>query len=141
MVGIIVTGHGNFATGITTSVKLIAGGMPEKYEMVDFLSEETLEAELAAAMDRLSDCDSILVLADLVGGSPFNKSVVLSMGCEKQVVVVGGTNLGMIVSANLSREFIPDAKELAENVVNDGKDAISIFEIQQVEENEDEDGI
>ena len=141
MVGIIVTGHGNFATGITTSVKLIAGGMPEKYEMVDFLSEETLQDELAAAMDRLSDCDSILVLADLVGGSPFNKSVVLSMSRDQKISVVGGTNLGMIVSANLSREFIPDAKELAENVVNDGKDAISLFEIQVVEENEDEDGI
>ena len=36
MIGILVTGHGNFATGISSSVKLIAG-MPEKYEMVDFL--------------------------------------------------------------------------------------------------------
>ena len=42
MIGLIVTGHGNFATGITSSFRLIAGESPD-YEAVDFLPEDSIE--------------------------------------------------------------------------------------------------
>ena len=42
MIGIVVTGHGNFATGLTSSVKLIAG-MPECYQTVDFVQENSVD--------------------------------------------------------------------------------------------------
>ena len=35
MIGIIVTGHGNFATGVLSAAKLIAG-TPEKLIGIDF---------------------------------------------------------------------------------------------------------
>ena len=88
MVGIIVTGHGNFATGLTSSVKLIAG-MPELYETVDFVQEdsvEDLETNLNAAIDNLKeDCkEGILIFTDLVGGSPFKTSVEISLTREEK---------------------------------------------------------
>ena len=63
MIGLIVTGHGNFATGLTSSLKLIAGD-PEKYVAVDFLPEysvEDLERELNKAFDELKDCEGIKI--------------------------------------------------------------------------------
>ena len=42
MIGILVTGHGNFATGITTSVNLIAGKQ-SNYESVDFLMHYSID--------------------------------------------------------------------------------------------------
>ena len=42
MIGLIVTGHGNFATGITSSFRLITGESPD-YEAVDFLPEDSIE--------------------------------------------------------------------------------------------------
>ena len=58
MIGLIVTGHGNFATGLTSSLKLIAGE-PKNYVAVDFLesySVDDLERELTKALDELKDC-------------------------------------------------------------------------------------
>ena len=56
MIGLIVTGHGNFATGLTSSLALIAGEQ-EYYKAVDFTEEpEQLEVALTAAMDELKDC-------------------------------------------------------------------------------------
>ena len=78
MIGIVVTGHGHFATGLTSSVELI-GGKPEHYHAVDFVQEDStddLEKKLEAAFASLKDCtDGILVFTDLVGGSPFKVSV------------------------------------------------------------------
>ena len=42
MIGMIVAGHGSYAAGITSGLKLLAGE-PEYYEPVDFLEEDSLE--------------------------------------------------------------------------------------------------
>ena len=37
LIGIIVTGHGNFASGLASSIEVIAGKQ-DKFEAIDFLS-------------------------------------------------------------------------------------------------------
>lgn len=142
MIGIIVTGHGNFATGMTSALKLI-GGEQEHYQAVDFLSEysvEDLERELDKAMTALKDCDGILVLADLVGGSPFKTSVMMSTKREN-IEVVGGCNLGMLMEVAMSRAFNDDLKALAESAVTAGVGQCVHYVFQAVEEETMEDGI
>ncbi len=143
MIGLIVTGHGHFASGLTTSLNLIAGE-PKNYAAVDFEatdSTDDLAKKLTSAMDSLSDCDSILVLSDLAGGSPFKTAV--EIGFPKgNVEVVAGTNLGMLVEINLTRTFSEDVKALAESAVNVGKDQVVRFELKKpVQQEEMSDGI
>ncbi|SJZ85703.1 PTS galactosamine/N-acetylgalactosamine transporter subunit IIA [Anaerorhabdus furcosa] len=144
MIGIIITGHGNFATGLTSSVKLIAG-LPEKYEAVDFVQEdsvEDLENKLNAAIDNLKDCESIMMFTDLVGGSPFKTSVEISMKREEKIIVLGGTNLGMIIETSMARGFMEDAEALADMAVNTGKDQVIKYAyVEKTEEIIDGDGI
>ena len=61
MIGLTVTGHGNFASGITSSIDLIAGKQND-YVAVDFDGEGTdkLENDLKAALEKLSACDALL---------------------------------------------------------------------------------
>jgi len=71
MIGLIVTGHANFGSGMTSSVNLIAGEQ-EAYRYVDFLptyGTEELTEEIAKAMDELKDCEGIIIFTDLMGGS------------------------------------------------------------------------
>ena len=77
MVGMIVTGHGSFATGITSGLKLLAGE-PEDFESVDFTPEDSVDSlkeKLKAALARLQDCEEVIIFTDLTGGSPFNVSI------------------------------------------------------------------
>lgn len=142
MIGLIVTGHANFASGLTSSLELICG-KPTQYEYVDFLSEysvEDLERELKKAIASLSDCEGILICSDLIGGSPFKSSVVLSIGHEN-IRVVAGTNLGMLVEVNMSRQFIEDIEDLANQAVDIGRTSVMKYVFEMVEEEENEDGI
>ncbi|MGM9959956.1 MAG: PTS galactosamine/N-acetylgalactosamine transporter subunit IIA [Allobaculum sp.] len=140
MIGLIVTGHGHFASGLTEALNVIAGPA-EHYEYVDFeLSDsvETLSEHLQKAMDKLSDCESIIFLSDLAGGSPFKTAVELGYGQGYEVVA--GTNLGMLVEINMVRQFVTDVHELAKQALTVGKDQVQQFVFHApVEQDEDDD--
>ena len=142
MVGLIVTGHGNFATGVLSAAKLIAG-TPEKLIGIDFTENdtvETLEAKIKKGIEEL-DTEEILVLADLAGGSPFKVSATIGVSSDKNIKVLSGTNLGMIIETALLR----DGKNLEEVVAfakESGVTSIQEFEMKVKKEIEDcEDGI
>lgn len=144
MIGLIVTGHGHFASGLTSSLKLIGGSETlDKYEYIDFEandSVESLEEKLDLAFEALKDCDGILVLCDLVGGSPFKSSTILGYP-KGNVEIIAGTNLPMLVEINLMRAFQNDVKVLANQAVSTGQSMISKYEYIPYVEEESEDGI
>lgn len=144
MIGMLVTGHGHFATGLASSVKLIAG-MPEKFELVDFVEEysvEDLRRELNQAMDKLSDCSGILVFSDLPGGSPFKTAVEVAMERKEDIRVLAGTNLGMLIEISMARGFVEGIEDLLNMAINTGKDQVCSFVMQTANNDvEPEDGI
>ena len=110
MIGLVVTGHGLFAEGMHSSAKMIAGENEHiKYVCFeDGMGLEQLAEKLNAAYNELSDCDGIVVLSDLPGGSPFKTAVECSMGHpDKQIVVLSGTNLPMIITGSTMLGFEP----------------------------------
>lgn len=140
MIGLIVTGHGNFGTGLTSSLKLIAGDL-ENYVAVDFTQEvDQLAADLKAAMDSLADCESILVLSDLPGGSPFKTAVEVGYPTGR-VDVVAGTNLPMLITANMMRKFMDDRKAFVDMVLSEAAAGIQKYEFIVPTQVECEDGI
>ncbi|MFV0239345.1 MAG: PTS system fructose subfamily transporter subunit IIA [Lacrimispora sphenoides] len=145
MIGIIISGHGTFATGISSAVELLTGHQ-DFIIPVDFReehSEEQLKENLKAAFDRLQDCEQVLVLCDILGGSPFKNAVMLSIGDER-IKVLYGTNLGMTVELAMRCMMgqIPEADTLADEIIEIGKTQIGKYKYEPVEASEDfEEGI
>ena len=144
MIGLVVTGHGLFAEGMHSSAQMIAGEN-DHIKYVCFKEDMGLEGlaeKLNAAYNELSDCDGIVVLSDLPGGSPFKTAVECSMEHpDKQIVVLSGTNLPMIITASTMASFEEDANAMAEELLFEGKDNVVRFEMAAREEEEEEDGI
>ena len=144
MVGILITGHGHFATGLGSSLQLITG-ITENVALVDFEADhstDTLKANLHKAMDSLKECDGVLVLSDLAGGSPFNNaSMCMAERPDQRIEVVAGTNLPMIIEGASMMDAYDDPLELAETLIPTGKDYIVRFELVKHEDEAEEDGI
>lgn len=140
MVGIVVTGHGHFASGVTSALDLIAG--PQKaYQAVDFESTHStddLANNLEKAFGALNECDGIIVFADLPGGSPFKVAVEKGLSFPK-VTVLGGTNLPMLCEIAMARSFIEDADTLVGMALNTGKEQVVKFEMKAPVNNPDPD--
>lgn len=141
MTGILITGHGRFASGIVSALELIAGKQ-ENVVVVDFIenqSTEILKKNIERSLNLLGD--EIIVFCDLAGGSPFKTSVLLSRTISnKKVEVVAGVNLGMLLEIVLLRGGTC-AEKLAEMALNSGGNALKRFKLKDKEEVEDFDGI
>lgn len=127
MTTIIVTGHGKFSSGMLTALKLIAGEQT-RVKTVDFLetdSTEGLNQKLKAQIKEAED--EILILADLLGGSPFKESVLLKAEFkDKKIEVLSGANFPMLLTATLAG--IEEVSELAGELISEGKNSITKFE-------------
>lgn len=146
MIGIIVTGHGHFASGIVSALKLLAGE-PELLEVVDFQetdSIEILEGHITEAVRRLEGAEGVLIMTDLQGGSPFNVSARLVMqpdNAGKALELVAGVNLPMLVETYMSRMMETDVASLAARSVKAGAAQVVQFSKAAVSADDDEDEI
>ena len=122
---IIITGHGQYATGMLSALHMVAG---EKQGIcaVEFLPEDSSQdyrAKLTQAMDHLGD--ELLIFCDLSGGTPFNQAVLTRQSYpRKRIEVVAGANLAMILEAALDGGSL---SELADHVEQMGQKAILHF--------------
>ena len=143
MTGIIVTGHGNYPSGLLSAIELVAGNH-EALKAVDFvkgMSTQELEEQLAEAVNSM-DTHQILILADLLGGSPFNTSSMLrGKLIGKQVKVLAGVNMAMMVEAVFARGIM-DLDALAQDLLNAGPEGIrDLDQLESAKDPEFEDGI
>lgn len=145
MLGLLVTGHGHFATGLGSSLELIAGAQPN-VAYVDFEADHSIEIlkdNFNKAFDSLKEYDGVLVLSDLPGGSPFKTAVECKFERPDQAIeVLTGTNLPLLVASSTMTAVFDNPLDLAEAMIPEGKDSIVRFElVARAEETEDEDGI
>ncbi len=114
MIGIILSGHNHFATGLQSSLNLIAGDLAN-FAAIDFtgdLSIEDLKAKMSDALVELNkNCDHTIIFTDLQGGSPFQAAAMVAME-NSNVSVLAGTNLPMLIEINGARAFMDDAEML-----------------------------
>ena len=125
MIGIIITGHGNSASGMLSAVRILEG-TPEKCLAVNYSLEDTsddLELALKKAVRELEDCSGILFMADISGGVPYKTAcgLTLKYGKEKKMAVTAGFNLGMVMQTNMARAYVNDVNALAELARDEGR--------------------
>lgn len=141
MIGLIITGHGEFAKGINSVIELVAGKQ-ELVETVDFLeshSTDDLKNNIKNAIDNMN-AEGYLVFTDIPGGSPFKMAVELSMENDG-IEVIAGTNVPMIMEILFDRENV-DLLELKERAMETGKKQIVTFEMKKKEKQQlEDDGI
>ena len=124
MIGIVVSGHINFATGIQSAVKAITGEQ-DQIQFIDFveaLSTDELEVKLRQAAKEVDNGDGVLFLTDIPGGSPANRALNIMLDTEN-VELITGVNLPLVANAALEREGVT-LDELVEILLEIGRTSI-----------------
>ena len=139
---VIAVSHANLASGVYSAIKMIAGEF-DNLRIEEFKDNDSLEAfdkKLEIAYDELNEkYKNIFVLADLAGGTPFNRAV-MTLGENENVRVIGGLNFASLYTAINSDG--DDIDETLEDIIETAKDSIISFEMKTKKEEESkEDGI
>lgn len=139
---VIAISHASLASGVYSAIKMIAGEFDNLRieEFKDNYSLEAFDKKLEIAYDELNEkYKNIFVLADLAGGTPFNRAV-MTLGENENVRVIGGLNFASLYTAINSDG--DDIDETLEDIIETAKDSIISFEMKtKKEEESEEDGI
>lgn len=141
MIGFILTGHGQFSNGLKSALDMVAGDQPA-FQIVPFEGSEaaTYGDDLRAAITAMrAECEEgVIVFVDLLGGTPFNQSMMIANDVDK-LEIVTGTNLPMVIELLFARNGATDVTALAEQAVTAGKDAVTRQSLASVMGNTDDD--
>jgi mannose PTS system EIIA component len=122
--GVLVVAHGSLAEGLLEAASMIVG-KSENTKAVCFYSTqgvEGLEEAVQAALDQFTNCDGVLCLVDIPGGSPARVVAAQSYN-HTGVEIISGVSLPMLIEALFARED-QSLKELAQTAVQAGVDGV-----------------
>jgi PTS system N-acetylgalactosamine-specific IIA component len=118
---IVIAGHGTLPAALLSTAELICGPIAD-ISAVGLAATDTPDHYAEALRAAIGhDHRRVLVLADLLGGTPFNLASAIARRSPR-VVCVSGVNLGMAVEAALTDGDLTD--EVVERLLEAGTDGI-----------------
>ena len=142
---LVLISHGGLAAGVQSSLKMFAGDKTDQVIAVGLQEGKSVDdfsVDFTQALSGLSADDSVLVLADIVGGSPRTTaaSVLADIGKLDSAVILGGLNLTMGLTGLVMKDIL-DGKDLAQAILSEATAALQEFEVVSDAAEEDEDDI
>lgn len=125
-IGVVIATHGLSSVELLKSAEMILGKQ-ENVETVTFNKDEGLEElqkKYSESLAKLSDNEDILILVDILGGSPFN------VGIQQDYEVITGVNIPILLELFINRKTM-ELDELINHLINSGKE--SIIRLSQLE--------
>lgn len=120
---LLIVGHGSYATSIKKSIEMIVGEYKNIY-FLDFKEEDSVDVLNENILTMLSKLEAynVLIVADILGGAPFQQASFISLDKEN-VSVVAGVNLSAILEVVFSLHMDIDevAKTMVETTINSVK--------------------
>jgi mannose PTS system EIIA component len=132
MIGLVLVAHGNLAHEFLQVLAHVAGTVPAKVRSVGMEADEDMEAKRQEILEAIDDVDSgagVMVLTDMFGGTPSNLAI--SMLDQKNIEVLAGMNIPMLVKAHSVRSTMPlnqavlQAKEAGRKYINVASELLS----------------
>jgi PTS system mannose-specific IIA component len=123
MIGIVLVTHGSLGEALVQSMSIILGEQ-EQVEALSLMVEDDIvvaNKRLGEAVGKADQGDGVLILTDMLGGTPSNLSLAL-LG-KPEIEVISGVNLPMLLKATQSRQQ-HDLRESASRVKEHGRSSI-----------------
>jgi len=105
MVGILLITHAPLGHAFISTASHMFSGQQERIEAIDVIADQDpceINALAMAAIARLDDGSGVLVMTDVMGGTPSNCCHVLTTA--GRVEVIAGVNLPMLLRAITYRD-------------------------------------
>ena len=122
MIGAVVATHGKLAEEMIRTAEAVIGRLDQVVPLSVVATSPDMRGDLRAAIERVDQGDGVLLLTDLLGGSPTNLCV--SFLNDRKVEVVTGVNLPMLLKLSGLRASGKPIAQIARDLVEAGQRAI-----------------
>ena len=127
MIGLLLVSHGELCEYMLHSTAMMTGEAKQAGAVSLKKGESPLDFEnrVRHALDKLDTGEGVIVLADVLGGTPYNTVGLLSR--EYNLQLITGMNVPMIVQLTLGREEGSDISELVDLAHEAAKEGIKLL--------------
>lgn len=122
MIGVVVATHGKLAEEMVRTAEAVVGQIGQVAPVSVVASQPDVRRVIEDAIRTVDTGDGVLLLTDLLGGSPTN--LCLSFLTERKVEVVTGVNLPMLLKLGGLRTSGKPIAEIAHDLAEAGRNAI-----------------
>lgn len=137
---VVLVSHGDFANGLRDSLEMLAGKRDDVIAvgLTNGISAKQFAIEFAKAIDVIPNDAKIIVLADIIGGSPLTTAIdtLASLNRLEQTVAIGGMNLPLALTTVLMKDAF-NGQELVTNVLGEATEALKQFVLETSDEEDD----
>ena len=137
---VILVSHGTFAPGLHNALNMLAGAKKEELKstsLLDGMGIDIFESNFITLVKDITENDKIVLLADIIGGSPMTTAlnVLTENGLLKNTVAFGGMNLSMGLTAVL--EDGNDTEALKKAILGEALESVAEFKFDFSDEEEE----
>ncbi|MEM9222741.1 MAG: PTS sugar transporter subunit IIA [Pseudomonadota bacterium] len=113
MIGLVLVTHGRLAQELRAALEHVVGAQ-EAVEGISIQPDDDIEqrrADIVSAVERVDSGEGVVILTDMFGGTPSNLAI--SVMSDRNVEVIAGVNLPMLVKLSSARSTMPLAEAVA----------------------------
>jgi len=129
---VLLVSHGEFAPGLHSALRMIAGDRDNvlSTSLRDGMGADEYEGQVEKLLTGINPEDRIVVLADILGGSPLTTAmkVLADHGLISHTRAFGGMSLPMALTLVLTGEALDDAV-LADTLIGETCSAVKEFQL------------
>lgn len=138
---VVLVSHGTLAAGLHNALGMLAGENREDILSVGLengMGADAFAQKVEETLSKVGVEDEIILLADLVGGSPLTTAanVIAKMSLLDRTVMIGGMNLPLALSAVLMKDAM-EVTELKEMLLPEAREEMKEFHVAKDEEEDD----
>jgi PTS system N-acetylgalactosamine-specific IIA component len=142
---LLLVSHGGFAEGLKTSLAMFAGDKMDQVIAAGLANGKTVDdfaQDFRQAISGLTEDDSVVVLADIVGGSPLTTAlgVLEEKGLLSSAIVLGGMNLPMAITSAVMKDML-EGEDFVNAVLPEAQTALQEFKVVSDDDDEEDDDI
>lgn len=138
---VIMVSHGEFAPGLHSAVKMMTGNRDDvlSTSLREDMSADEFAENFKKLVEPIHADDSIILLADILSGSPFTNSLAVldEKGLMSNTIVIAGMNMPMAITAVLMKDNFDDKEMLKETILSEGHAGLTEFVMETDDDDDD----
>ena len=138
---LLLVSHGTFAPGLHSVLRMLSGDREDVLScgLEDGMGADQYVENLSRVVAAVTPGDEVLVLGDIIGGSPLTNALKLlaDKGLLDRTRAFGGANLPMALTASMQLQTA-SLDELAASMVSEAREAARELVLEPAADDEDD---
>lgn len=135
---VILVSHGKFAEGLANALSMLVGKREDiiAVGLEDGKSVDEFAELFTKTVDKITTDDEVVLLGDLIGGSPLTNAINVLNGKGVKMIIIGGMNLPVALTSVMMKDTFA-LEDLAQQILQEAHGALREFKIEASDDDDD----